>query len=109
MQKKGTVQEPYASKHPEFRYRRALKTDLAVRQAPPDHAPSRPVFNTVEVADYELTMRRKKGEDFYTIEVTMLPNEYTQANQPKVVVRFFAGAKSLPDEIEREAMHRAFG
>lgn len=107
---KGKVQDPYCHKYPEFRHRKVLEKPIPDMREPPNHQPSRPTMNTVELADYEITMSAVDDDNWSTVRLTMLPNEYTQATEPRTVVEFKAAHTSLLYKTYVDkAMRLAFG
>lgn len=118
----GKVQDRAARKFPTYCYRKPIKTRLDIYSVDParfdplheyPRSEGKPTYSaeckTVDLADYEAVIgpMNEKGES--RLSITMLPNEYTEAEEPAVVFEMTING-ILPNSVFciDEALRRCF-
>lgn len=122
MEFRGTVQGGAARKYAGFTYHKAIIYPITMHSVDPDRlypmheyprfcpAPSQPDIRTIDLADYVVKFGHEDHGGMTSVEVWILPNEYTAAQAPVQVSRFHAtNAFTLRHRYVDEALKMAFG
>lgn len=121
MEFRGTVQGEAARKYAGYTYRKALIEPLTLHSADPDRLnpmhefprfcppPSLDGPRIVDLANYMVKFGQTGHDGMATVEVFVMPNEYTAAKEPMGVLRFHvAHPFILRHTYVDEALKRAF-
>ena len=117
----GRVQGLAARKYGEFTYRLAIPTEVSMLSIDPDglnplheyprfvSKPSEPHLSVVELADYVVKILPPENAGMHSVQVWMMPNQYTSSKIERLVCEFFAAnAYVLRKECFDEALRRTF-
>lgn len=116
----GTVQGEAARKYGEFTYRKPIPSHIDIWQLDPERVnptqefpryvnpPRQPATKIVELADYEIEVSDIAYSLDSRVEVRLIANEYTEANEDRVVATALIGPQNRNTKFYEYVLEEAF-